>query len=300
MKLRAWHLFVVSTILLPAAPVQAAKWEAIERVPGVTPLTLSVQGKPRVYFRVTSQLPLSLTVEGPGRLRIVSRAELPRGAARVASYRVRIDEKGKTLKEQATESSGADGVSLGGGDALLCKSRSFAVDVPAGSHRVSVSVIDVSSALVRLFLSGPSRSGAAMVSITPVEAARSVTVSEGEKLIPYYSVLPGKPVRLRIVGPTSLELSSRLDFDATMRGVQSYRLAITGEGRRLREVEFKTTKATTATYTDLKDRSASKMDRVVIPLGNGTHELAVELIEPRNGSAEIHVRIPQPTIGSEE
>jgi len=289
----------VAALLLPA-PAQAAKWQAIEHIAGRPPLTVSVQENPRIYFRVTADSPLTVTVDGPCRIRLVSRAELPRDVSHPVSYTMRTEEGGKLLKEQATESSAADGVKLGDSKTVICKSRSVAWDLPEGKHRLTISVTGTPSVLVRVFSSSPKRGGAEMISITPVEAARSVTVSEGEKLIPYYTAFPGKPVKFRIVGPTSLELSARLDFDATMRGTQAYRIAITNRGVRIREAQFKTTKATTASYTDLKDRSASKMDSIVIPLGDGVHELSVELLEPRSGSAEIHARVPQPTVGSEE
>ena len=294
------RIATVATILFLAAPALAAKWQAIEHVAGRSPLTVSVQENPRIYFRVAADSPLTVTVDGPARLRLVSRAELPRGVSRPISYTVRIDEGGKLLKEHATESSAANGVKLGDSNAVICKSRSVGLDLPEGKHRLTISETGMPSVLVRLLSSSPNRGGAEMISITPVEATRSVTVSEGEKLIPYYTVFPGKPVKLRIVGPTSLELSTRLDFDATMRGTQAYHIAITKRGVRIREAQFKTTKAITASYTDLKDRSASKMDRIVIPLGDGVQEISVELLEPRNGSAEIHARVPQPTVGSEE
>jgi len=300
LKLRSQLIAAVVAILFLAAPAQAAKWQAIDRIAGRSPLTVSVQENPRVYFRVTGDSPLSVTVDGPCRLRVVSRAELSRDQSRPISYRVRIEEGGKLLKEQATESSAADGVKLGDSEAVICKSRSIALDLPGAKHRLMISVAGTPQVLVRIFSSSPARGGAEMISISPVEAARSVTLSEGEKLIPYYTVFPGKPVKLRIVGPTSLELSTRLDFDATMRGTQAYRIAIMKRGVRIRELDFKTTKATTASYTDLKDRSASKMDRTVIPVGDGVQEISVELLEPKNGSAEVHARVPQPTVGSEE
>lgn len=286
--------------LLIVSTAHAGKWRAIEHVPGQLPVTVAVQGKPRAYFRVAPDAPLTLQLDGPGRLRIVSRAELPRGASHAVSYRLRVAEKDKVLKEQETESSAADGVKVESSDAIVCKSRSFVVGIPQGGHRATISVAGTSSVLVRPLVADSVRSAEAMISITPVEASRSVTVSEGEKLIPYYSVLPGKPVKFRIVGPTSVEISARLDFDATMRGMQPYRLAISQAGHRVREVAFKTTKAATASYTDLKDRAASKISRIVVPLEGGVNELIVELLDPKNGSAEIHARIPQPSVGSEE
>ncbi len=103
-----------------------------------------------------------------------------------------------------------------------------------------------------------------------------------------------------MVGPTALDLVARLDFDATMRGPQIYRLGILEGARRLREIQFRTTKATTAAYADLKDRVPSKYDRVRIPVGDGTHEITVTLLAPARGSAEIHARIPEPSVGNEE
>jgi hypothetical protein len=97
-----------------------------------------------------------------------------------------------------------------------------------------------------------------------------------------------------------LEIMTRLDFDATMRGAQSYRMRVTERGVAIREMEFKTTKATTATYTNLADRVPSKFDRVLLRVGEGVHEIAVELLSPVRGSAEIRARIPQPSVGNEE
>jgi len=299
-KPRSFRFTPAAAILLLAASALASRWQAIENIAGHVPLTVLVQGKARTYFRITPESPLAVTVEGPGRLRLVSRVELSRGVSRPISYKLRIEEGGELRMEQDTESSVADGVKLRDGTSAICKSRSVAMDVSAGSHRFTVSVTGAMAVLIRPLYSIPTRGEAGMISITPVEAFRSVTLSEGEKLIPYYTTLPGKPVKFRVVGPTSLEISTRLDFDATMRGTQAYRIAVTKGRDRIREVKFKTTKALTAAYTDLADRSASKLDRIVIPLSEGVHELSVELLEPKNGSAEVHARIPQPAVGTEE
>ncbi len=139
-----------------------------------------------------------------------------------------------------------------------------------------------------------------MVSLTPIDAAGSVNLSEGEKLIPYYTVAAGRPVRIRVIGPSVLELSSRLDFDATMRGMRAYRLRLTEQGRTLRVMTFRTTKAIAASYENVRNRIPSKVGVARIPVGSGTHELAVELLTPARGTARVHVRIPAPSIGSLE
>lgn len=285
-------------VALWTSSLVAATWQVIERIPGQLPVKVVVDGKPRSYFRTSPGKPLVVKVDGAARLRITSRAEFSDRAGLV-SYTLRVLEGKREIERQETETAPSSRVQDDRGRPVG-KSRRMTVDVQNGRHELQVAVEGVGSALVRLHVAAPRRGEEPTVTLTPVEAARSVLIAEGEKTIPYYSVMAGKPVRLRLVGPTSLELLTRLDFDSSMRGAHAYRLVVRDNGRRLREIAFTTTKATTATYTNLKDRVPSKFDRVVIPVGDGTHELTIELLSPAGGVAEIHARIPTPSTGEEE
>ncbi len=284
-------------LLIPAA-VSASKWDAIEQLPGQTPVSVSVEGNSRVYFRIAPGHPLSVPIDGPSRLRVVTRAELPDRAA-VVSYTLTVSDAGHELERNVTESSASDRVSIPGRRAILGKSRRMSVEVPAGHHALSLAATGA-PVLVRLQRAAPAAGEEPTVSLTPIEAVRSVLVTEGEKTIPYYTVVPGKPVRLRVVGPTTLDVISRLDFGPTMRGIQSYRLRISDGSATLRQVQYQTTKATTASYRGVPDRLPSKFDRVRLVIPQGLHTIAVDLLLPLNGTAQLHARIPQPTVGGEE
>src|SRR5262249_2316779 len=127
-----------------------------------------------------------------------------------------------------------------------------------------------------------------------------VTLVEGERAIPYASVMPDRPVTLRVVGPTTLDLMVRLDFEAHMRGSQTYRLGFYEHGKQLRGATFKTAKATLASYSDLPDRVPPKSDRRRLQVGSGTPEITVKLLSPNHATAEIHARIPEPQVGDHE
>jgi len=287
--------------LLAARPALASKWEGIERLAGETPHTIKVNGASRVYFRVTPDHAITVPVDGPARLRLTSRVEFPDRKRSVASYTLRVMEGSKEIEHQSTETAPSSRVKRGSDEeGGVGKSRRMTVDVPAGHHDLRVAVEGTSAVLVRLRVAGRTGAEGSTVSLTPVEAWRSVIVVEGERSIPYYSVKAGSPLKLRVVGPTSLDFISRLDFDAAMRGTVGYRLAITEKGRRLRQVDFKTTKATAVSYSNLADRVPSKFDRFTLTFGQGTHEILVELVSPPGAVAEIHVRMPQPSVGSEE
>ncbi|MGE5176339.1 MAG: hypothetical protein ACM3JJ_08160 [Hyphomicrobiales bacterium] len=286
----------------PAARAGGAdSWDPIERVAGLDPVIVLVNGKPRVYFEVSERRPLEVSVVGPARVRVVTRAVVGAGTATPVSYTVMVSAGGARLGETKTESSPGKRVRRRDGKGIVCKSRSVVVSVPPGAGRLSIAVEGAPDILARVLVAAPRMAATEpMVSLTPIEAPRSVTVSEGEKLIPYYTTRHGQAVRFRVVGPTTLELTSRLDFDATMRGAHRYRLAIRVAGAPTREETFTTTKAVAATYAEGIDRIPSKVDRVVVQVGKGTHDVAVELLSPKQGAAEIHARIPQPSVGNEE
>ena len=288
----------------PAARSFAARgpsWDPVELVEGVAPVVVEVKGRPRVYFPITAPAPLKVSLTGPARLRVVSRAEVAAGSSAPVSYSVRVDSDGKSIGEVTTTSSPAPGAKRKDGQGAICKSRTLLVEIPAGPHGVTIRTEGAASVLVRLLVASPQRPREArMISLTPVDARRSVTVVEGEKMIPYYTTRVGSPVRFRVIGPTKVELSSRLDFDATMRGSQHYRLALRVSGAAAREESFTTTKALGATYMEAKDRIPSKLDRAVVAVAEGSHDVVVELLGPKSGTAQVRLRIPQPSVGNEE
>jgi hypothetical protein len=282
-----------------ASAAAAAGWESIESLPGRSPETVTVRKKPRVYFRVTPQTPLTVSVTGPARLRVISRAVLAGRPDEVAAYQLVALEGGRALLATSQEAGAARGVRAAG-VAALGKGRRMMIQVPDGTHAIQLMLTGTPAALVRLQRAEPEGAPQAWVSLTPIKAPRSVSVIEGEKSIAYYSLMPGQPVVLRVVGPSTLDCLTRLDYDATMTGTQAYRLRIVERGRTLRTVDFRTTKSGGATYAELKDRVPSRYDRFSLPVGNGLHEIEVHLVKPANGSAEIHARIPEPSVGNTE
>ncbi len=293
-------LLLVSA-LLPGRAVARSHWDPIERVENVAPVLVEVKGNSRVYFPVGAATPLQFTISGPARLRIISRAEVASLESPAISYSIRVEADGRAIGQATTSSSASAGAIRRDRRGALCKSRSLIVEIPDGSHRLTVRVGGATSALVRLLAASPLPAGGTrMISLTPVHAAGSVTVLEGERMISYFTTRVGSPVRYRVIGPTRLELNSRLDFEPEMRGRQGYRIAIRVSGSPAREASFTTTKAMGAVYQEKKDLVPSKIDRTAVTVPAGPHEIAVELIAPKGRTAQIHVRLPEPAVGNEE
>ena len=292
-----------ATLAFAVTPAGAAspRWESIETVAGHAPVTVMVKDNARIYFRVTRKAPIVVPVDGPAVLRVVSRVELATGSGEAVSYRLTAIENGKEIDRAETESSVADRARIASGTAAIGKSRRWTIDIPRGRHAISIHLDGTESALLRL-QRGSARGAAEapMVTLTPVDAPRSVSVSEGEKTIPYFTTFAGRPVRFRVVGPVTVQFTTRLDFDPSMRGTQNYAVRVREGTRTLRDFAFKTTKAVAAVYSNLPDRVPSKYDRARVDVPAGTHEILLELVRPVGGAAEVHGAIPEPVTGGEE
>ena len=297
MKHASKALFLGLLVIGAAGVSTAGKWESIESLPGRSAETVLVNKKPRIYFRVTPSAPLTLSIAGPAQVRVISRVVLS-GKDEKSAYRLTAIEKGRELLSKNMKADAARNVSASG-IAALGNSRRMTLDLAAGDHEIQLACSGASAVLVRIQRT-PLAGADGWLSLTPVNAPRSVSLVEGQKSISYYSVFGGRPALFRVTGPTTLDLLTRLDFDDTMRGEQTYRLRLTEHGNMLQESEFRTTKATAATYSNLPDRVPSKFDRMSLPIGNGVHDIEVHLVAPAKGSAEVHARIPQPSTGDTE
>jgi hypothetical protein len=294
---RALRLALVCLTALGAAvPSRAERWESIESLPGRKAETVNVAGKPRAYFRLTPRAPLTVTIAGPAGLKVISRAVLAGRGDQHVAYRI-VALEGRQPLAAVDHEAAASPEARTRGVAALGRSQHMVVRVPEGTHAIRLELDGSPAVLVRLQRTAPAE---AWVSLTPVRAARNVAVIEGQQSIEYYSALRGRPVVLRVVGPTTLDLMTRLDFDATMRGTQSYRLSLDERGQALREVEFHTARATTASYANLPEHVPSRFDHLSLEVGAVLHEIEVRLVTPATGAAEVHARIPQPAVGNTE
>jgi len=128
-------LFVALVVLACPSVTEADNWNAIERLPNQTAVSILVRDNARAYFHLTPEASLTVPIEGPCRLRVVTRAAIP-ADAKIVTYQVRATENGRPLETLDTETSAADQVRLAGEVTAVGKSRRMVVDIPAGAQHV--------------------------------------------------------------------------------------------------------------------------------------------------------------------
>ena len=298
-------LLALAALLVPlraqAPPPPSSPWGPIRQVEGTEPRQLLIKGKPSIYFRVARRAPIRFTVRGPARLVVISRAEMPPATSGTSPYFLRVLGPHSPLRVQATESQPDPGARLAdGGKATIFESRRLVVAIPEGEQEVWISVSGVPGVFVRLLRVPPGGEPDGMIAIAPDGPHRPVVVKDRAERISCYTVTRAKPLFFRVTGPTTFALISRLDFAKSEPGPRSYTLTLSSGGRTLRTLQYNAVRSDSATYVDLADRVPSRADSVEVSLGPGTSEVRVELVDPPDGSAEVHARIAEKPAGEEE
>jgi len=129
--------------------------KASESLPGRSAVTVTVKGKPRVYFHLTPRTRSPVVLAGPASLRVISRACPLRPKRRDGGIPDHGLEGGKPL--QATGENGRRGVRRQRpGVASLGRGRRMTVQVPDGQHELKLVAHGGARALVRLSARPPS------------------------------------------------------------------------------------------------------------------------------------------------
>lgn len=253
-------------------------------------------GKETKYFLLTKSAPLRIQVDGPSKVEIRTRLSLPGVARQTEQYSIRVTEGMDILKEYITsteksKSSFADGKDTPG------KARRFSISVPEGAHTYEFLLVNtnLSQAVVR-FSSKAKRSArltGKTIRLEPLSYDRVATAVVLEKLITYYVCSDLKPVQLRVVGPTKLEIAMRLNYDAKMQGVQNYALSAWEGVKKVSRGSFKTTKALGAQYQDWKEVVPGKINIMSMTVPTGEHILKFMLEGTNAHSVSLKFSIPE-------
>ncbi len=120
----------------------------------------------------------------------------------------------------------------------------------------------------------------------PALHAGAVELISREREISTYRATRDTPVEIELHGPTTLALSTRLEFTPSLRGDQRYLVDVRRNGAALLAVTFRTRRSDITTYRrpsrSRTGRVPSVADRVLIPVPAGLHRF---VIRPRGTSA---------------
>jgi hypothetical protein len=232
-----------------------------------------VTTKTQEYLLLTRTEPLALTVKGPTSLRVYTRILLPSRATGGHLYKLilaespteeRIISFETTLSTITTDSHGTP----------VSKWRSFYIDVPEGESNYTLThwSSPKDTILVRFAYESPQP-----WTIVPATEYRSLleTIEDGVTKR-YYELQKNERVVIQIAGPARIRIITRLSYDETLFGEQSFTLIARDNGN---ETTFpiKCDKSDDLTYQNRSDIVPSTSRSVYLSLDQGIHTVEFEI-----------------------
>lgn len=288
----------LGALLLLAASAAPAKnsWRGLRPQSQAGKICIRVGAQEFDYSALDDKKPARFSVRGPKRLKIVTRYVF--GAEDSGSPRyvlkVRIDgmeELSKAFHGEILANAGL----CGRRDADVSALRRTYVDVPTGLHDVEIYAETRASGRIagRIFRESRSK-GPRMVNYSPegFDGVYELQFASGS-LSTYYHFSEDAPLRFEVIGPTKLQIDTRLDFDHSMNGSQSYELEIHQDGEVLSRFFYHTKKLTGAAYVERPRILAGERKRMRLTVPKGLHEYEIHCVGPANCGVAAKIRIPE-------
>ena len=232
-----------------------------------------VTKKTEDYNLLIKDEPITLTVEGPTYLRVYTRIPWLRDFKGTKIYKIILqendfDERIITLESEISK------VTRDKSGRPLSKWRSFYLEVGDGINNYKI--INWASPTDTILLKFKYEAPKKWKDIAATNYASFIEAIEDEKIIKYYELKDETQVTLGINGPGKLKIISRLSYDETISGEQSYTILVREKGK-ITKFPLKCYKSETIEYKNRKNIVPSNAKTFYIKLGQGWHILEFSL-----------------------
>ncbi len=283
--------------VVPAQVSAAANWKSFRPTDYSGKTSIWVEGSERTYYHFTADEPLTFSVEGPTRVKILTRVRVPNDRESV-EYGVSISRDGvhvETVEKEAYPKESAFYVAFNSFRPGVI--RRIYIDVPTGRHGYDLRVVGGHSADARLFESAESKPS--LVSIAPRNYDSVETLYYRDKELTYYLMTGGTLVALDVVGPTSIKVNTRLLYDATMLGDQTYIIGVREPGVPECLYRIDGEPSETVVMRDRNDVIPGALRYFVLEVPRGAHTYEFRLADTVAGGLAIKFYIPRGDLTNE-
>jgi len=300
MKTTTWLILSALLLTFHTPSLRAGGRKTVRLVPtDGRAVTLLVGDKKSEYYLLGNKAPIRLQVDGPGKLTVTSRLKLPAGETGSRRYSVRAKEGNNTVKMHTTQTEKSSAVFSSSGEPAG-KSRKFTIKIPEGSFTYAFYLEDTEGdAALRFTFQGSKRTGK-RVTIEPLSYDRVVTATVNEKLLAYYVSSDKHRVKLRVVGPTKVRVTTRLNFTEKMKGSQKFSVVVSEKGAVVLARPLQTTKSVGLSYREWKEVVPGKAMSFSFDVPGGEHVYTFGLDQTLASAVSLRFFIPKDDLSNGE
>jgi len=244
---------------------------------------IQVKGKDRTYYRLDKKHPVEVSIEGPTILKVYSRLDMGKySPSKKVDYKIYVDDNGeKTHYTRSGEIS--KGIEFSRtGEGKIGWSQTFTIDVSEGKHKIRFYLGQKDDKIVYLRLlheSDSSKKNVERVAMHPQQFTKMVKILVKEGEYDYYRAGEADSLSLKIIGPATLKVLSRLEYSVVMNGGKKYRIVVNEDGKLKNTFLFSTELSEVAIYAD--NNAELKLSRgddfyIEVPKGEHTYKFRVQ------------------------
>lgn len=263
---------------------------------------IQVKGKNWTYYRLDNKHSLELNIKGPTTLKMISRLNMrgrkPGEKIDYKMYCILNDKKTHFTKSAVI----SKGIEFGhSGEGSIGTGEAFYLNLPSGENKVKIYLGKKDESIVYIRpLKELDRviSGTKRVAIDPAEYTREVMILVKESEYDYFRVGNKDSLDLKIIGPATLRVMSRLEYDITMNGEKKYRMQVYEDGGLKNTFLLNTIISQSAVYAEPNaNKILSRADDFFIEVPAGEHSYTF-LVLDSGRSALLKFYIPEEALSN--
>jgi hypothetical protein len=249
---------------------------------------LVISGKTRHYFILEGEAEIAVAVDGPSKLKVMSRLAMAQGAdSGDYSLEYLLDDT-KNAKQISHKT--APSIKAGYADkraASIGLLRTHVLDVPRGKHTYKFRLPQGAAQTVFMRFSQQTNEftdGTPVIAMTPFEFTSSVDLVTKEESYTYYRVSEKDRIVLKLVGPSTLKVLSRIEYDSNMQGKQKWKVQVLEDGAVKSVYNLSSTKSDINTYRETTNLVPSRAETFYVEIPSGEHVYELKLPENHRSS----------------
>ncbi|MCP4631469.1 MAG: hypothetical protein GY855_00975 [candidate division Zixibacteria bacterium] len=251
------------------------------------------------YYKISQGNTVKVTVYGPTTLKIATRLGMDQGEGAEVQYGVNVFNKGMLVRDYVTKTSNLNKTFLNS-NIYSGKKRHFQIKVPKGKHLYEFRVqnSETRDIYIRLY-KDLRKKKVKRVQIQPFKYKEVMNTVVSEKLSKYYLADKNNPIELQIIGPTTIQGYSRLNFTKDMKGKAKYSFAIYQDNELLDEYAGSASKSSYY-YKNKTEVVPSVADKFQIKVPSGKHKYTIKVYNGSPAGISFRFLMPENDLKNKE
>jgi hypothetical protein len=280
---------------LAATAGRAATWVSLQDYEDVATVCIRSGGSTFDYALLRAGDEGGCTVHGPRRVKLISRYIFAADDLETVPYTLVVEMDGREVLRKAFTARPHDRASICDGRGPVASLRRGYLNLGPGEHRLRFHAEHEGGGrvAVRVFRE-VRRQRERWVTFAPesYESVRHLQFESGNQST-YYHFDAITPLRFSVTGPTTLRVGTRLDFEHTMNGSQTYTLEVVLDGEVWRTFHLDAEELTTAIYIEHPDILAGSRKEFRVGVPKGRHAVEIRCLRPEACGVAAMIHIPK-------